>query len=154
MAVETPKPTRTLDVLLVEDNHSDALFAFEAFKNFKIPVDLIRVSDGEEALAYLKKENKHAGVQTPDLILLDLNMPKKGGLEVLTEIKNDPELKEIPVLILTSSQSNEDLEKAYEAHANFYIVKPPDFSGLCEAVKYLEEIWLPTLKNLNSSKKT
>lgn len=146
MALETPKPTRVLDVLLVEDNHADAVLAFEAFKNFKMPVDLIRVSDGEEALAYLKKENKYAGVRAPDLVLLDLNMPKKGGMEVLTEIKNDPKLKEIPVLVLTSSQSNEDLEKAYEAHANFYIVKPADFNGLCEAMKYLEEIWLPTLK--------
>ncbi len=145
MVIETTKPTRVLDVLLVEDNHADAVLAFEAFKNLKMPVDLIRVSDGEEALAYLKKENKYAEVRDPDLILLDLNMPKKGGLEVLKEIKNDPKLKEIPVLVLTSSQSEEDMENAYEFHANFYIVKPADFTGLCEAMKYLEEIWLPTL---------
>ena len=143
-----------MDILLVEDDDADSVLAFEAFKDFKRPVELIRVKDGEEALAYLKKENKYTRVSTPDLILLDLNMPKKGGMEVLVEIKSDPRLKEIPVVVLTSSQSNKDTEDAYEAKANFYLVKPSDFTGFCEAMRFLEEVWLPTLKPKDTSEKS
>src|ERR1700733_14183276 len=137
MAIPTQKINRALDVLLVEDDHGDALLTFEAFKDFKVPVDLIRVKDGEEAMAYLKKENNYFGVRTPDLILLDLNMPKKNGQEVLEEIKNDPQLNEIPVLILTSSKSDVDIRKAYEAKADFYIAKPTDLAGFYEAMRYV-----------------
>jgi len=154
MALQTPKNIRVLNILLVEDDQADAVLVFEAFKNFKTPVNLIRVKDGEEALAYLKKESKYAGVLAPDLILLDLNMPKKGGIEVLAELKSDPQLKEIPVLVLTSSQSDSDVRTAYAAQANFYIVKPPDFPAFCEAMKFLEDIWLPTLKHQDPSEKS
>jgi CheY-like chemotaxis protein len=146
MTLQSKKINRALDVLLVEDNHGDATLTFEAFKDFKVPVDLIRVKDGEEAMAYLKKENKYADVRTPDLILLDLNMPKKNGQEVLEEIKNDPRLKEIPVLVLTSSKSDTDIQKAYEAKANFYIAKPTDLAGFYEAMRYVEDVWLSSLK--------
>ena len=154
MALPTLKNPRILNILLVEDDQADAVLVFEAFKNFKTPVELIRVKDGEEALAYLKKENKYAGVRAPDLILLDLNMPKKGGLEVLEEMKSDPQLKDIPVLVLTSSQSDADVRKTYAAHGNFYIMKPPDFPAFCEAMKFIEEIWLPTLKQQDPSEKS
>jgi CheY-like chemotaxis protein len=147
MTLETAKNSRVLDILLVEDDNADAVLVFEAFKDFKTPVDLIRVKDGEEALAYLKKEGKYDKAHTPDLVLLDLNMPKKGGLEVLREMKNNPKLKEITVVVLTSSQSNKDTEDTYEAKANFYMVKPSDFTGFCDAMKFLEETWLPTIKH-------
>jgi CheY-like chemotaxis protein len=151
MMPPTPKIPRVMKILLVEDDQADAVLVFEAFKNFKRPVELIRVKDGEEALAYLRKEDKYAGVPAPDLILLDLNMPKKGGLEVLEELKNDSLLNEIPVLILTSSQADSDVRKAYASRANFYIVKPHDFPAFCEAMKFVEDIWLPTLQHPDPS---
>jgi two-component system, chemotaxis family, response regulator Rcp1 len=153
LAIPTPKSFRSLDVLLVEDNGGDATLTFEAFKDFKTPVDLIRVKDGEDAIAYLKKKSKYADVRTPDLILLDLNIPKKSGLEVLEEVKSDPQLREIPVVVLTSSNSDSDIRKAYAAKANFYIVKPSDLNGFNEAMRYVEEVWLPTLKYQDSSEK-
>jgi CheY-like chemotaxis protein len=154
MTLPTPKKIRVLNILLVEDDQADAVLVFEAFKNFKTPVNLIRVKDGEEALAYLKKEGQYAAVTAPDLILLDLNMPKKGGIEVLEEMKSDPQLKEIPVMVLTSSQSHADIRTAYTAQANFYIVKPSDFPAFCEAMKFVEDIWLPTLKRPDPPEKS
>ncbi len=154
MTLPTPKKSKVLNILLAEDDLADSVLVFEAFKNFKTPVELIRVKDGEEALAYLKKESRYAGVLTPDLVLLDLNMPKKGGLEVLEELKNDQRLREIPVLILTSSKSDLDIRKAYAAHANFYITKPSDFPAFCEAMKFVEDIWLPTLSRPEPSEKS
>jgi CheY-like chemotaxis protein len=153
MTLPTPKTPRVMKILLAEDDIADAVLVSEAFKNFKTPVELIRVKDGEEALAYLRKENKYAGAPTPDLILLDLNMPKKGGMEVLKELKDDQQLKEIPVLVLTSSQSDADIRTAYASRANFYIVKPHDFPAFCEAMKFVEDIWLPTLQHPDPSEK-
>ena|ERR1700679_744882 len=152
--LQPEKINRSLDILLVEDNHGDAVLTYEAFKSCKIPVDLIRVKDGEEAMLYLRKEGQYAGVHLPDLILLDLNMPKKNGLEVLKEVKGDYQLREIPVMILTSSQSDRDTEDTYEAKANFYIVKPSDLDGFYEVMKYVEEIWLSSLQYRDSSEKS
>jgi CheY-like chemotaxis protein len=143
-----------MKILLAEDDMADAVLVSEAFKNFKRPVELIRVKDGEEALAYLRKEDKYAAAPTPDLILLDLNMPKKGGMEVLADLKNDPLLREIPVLVLTSSQADADIRTAYASQANFYIVKPHDFPAFCEAMKFVEDIWLPTLQHPDPSEKS
>lgn len=153
MVLQTQKISGPLKILLVEDNLGDATLAFVAFKDFKTPVNLIRVKDGEDAITYLKKEREYVDVCTPDLILLDLNMPKKSGLEVLEEIKSDPQLKEIPVIVLTSSKSDLDIRKAYEAKADFFITKPSDFPGFCEAMRYVEEFWLSTLKHQDSPEK-
>ncbi len=140
---EIPCPVK---ILLVEDNLGDATLTLEAFKELRTPVELTRVKDGEDAITYLKKEGDYARVSSPDLILLDLNMPKKTGLEVLDEIKNDPRTKEIPVLILSCSKADTDILKAYEAKANFYIVKPPDLFKFYEAIKFVEEFWFKGIK--------
>jgi chemotaxis family two-component system response regulator Rcp1 len=152
--LQPEKINRSLDILLVEDNHGDAFLTREAFKVCKIPVNLIRVKDGEEAILYLKKESLYAGVRAPELILLDLNMPKKNGLEVLKEIKSDRRLREIPVMVLTSSQSSRDTEDTYEAKADFYIVKPSNLDGFYEVMKYVEEIWLSSLQYRDPSEKS
>lgn len=136
------QPSRAVRILLVEDNPGDAALTLEAMKDFKIPVEVTRVPDGDDALAYLKKEGAYSGVPLPDLILLDLNMPKKSGVEVLAEIKGTPPWEKIPVLVLTSSQAEADIQKAYDSKANFYIVKPPDLFGLFDTMKYVEEVWL------------
>src|SRR5580698_6766158 len=142
MVTETQKSARPVRILLVEDDLGDANLTAEAFKESKIPVDMKRAADGEDALKYLRKEGAYRGVASPDLILLDLNMPRKTGLEVLDEIKNDPRLSEIPVLVLTCSKSDADIRRAYDAKANFYIVKPTDLNEFYAAMKYVEEIWL------------
>jgi CheY-like chemotaxis protein len=152
--LQPKKINRSLDILLVEDNHGDAVLTYEAFKSCKTPVDLIRVRDGEEAMLYLRKEGRYAGVRIPDLILLDLNMPKKNGLEVLKEVKSDHRLQEIPVMVLTSSQSNRDTEDTYEAKANFYMVKPANLDGFYEVMKYVEDIWLSSLQYRTDSEKS
>src|ERR1700721_2694821 len=120
MTLPAQKNHKALDVLLVEDNHGDAVLTHEAFKECKIAVDLIRVKDGEEAMAYLRKEGRDAEAHSPALIRLDLNLPKKNGLEVLEEVKNDPLLSEIPVMMLTSSTLDADLQNAYKSKADFY----------------------------------
>jgi len=153
MSSPVQKDHRALEVLLVEDNHGDAVLTYEAFKDCKITIDLIRVKDGDEAMTYLKKEGKYADVRTPALILLDLNLPKKNGHEVLEEVKNAPLLKEIPVMVLTSSTLNEDIHKAYKAKADFYMVKPSDIAGFNDAMKYVEEVWLTSLQYHQPSEK-
>jgi two-component system, chemotaxis family, response regulator Rcp1 len=143
---QTQSTTRPVKILLVEDDLGDATLTVEAFKDFKTPIELTRVMDGEEAISYLKKEGEYSSVSSPDLVLLDLNMPKKNGLEVLNEIKNDPKWNEIPVLILTCSKANVDILKAYEAKANFYLVKPPDLFGLYDTMKFVEEVWFKGIR--------
>jgi chemotaxis family two-component system response regulator Rcp1 len=150
MVLPFPKD-RTVRVLLVEDNLGDAALTLEAFKESKTPVEIIRVQDGDAAIAYLKKKNPYLGAFPADLVLLDLNMPKKNGLEVLEEIRKDPQLKEIPVLILTCSQSDADKRRAYDADANFYMVKPADLDEFFEAIQYVEEFWLSRLGFQNPS---
>jgi CheY-like chemotaxis protein len=136
------QPPRAVRILLVEDNPGDAALTMEAMKDFKTPVEVTRVPDGEAALAYLSQEGAYSGVPLPDLIFLDLNMPKKSGIEVLSKIKGTPQWEKIPVLVLTSSRADTDIQKAYDSKANFYIVKPPDLFGLFDTMKYVEDVWL------------
>ena len=133
---------RAIDILLVEDNLGDARLAQEALKESKIKNNLYIVGDGEEASEFLFRKGKYAKAPHPDLILLDLNLPKKDGRELLAEIKNDPDLKRIPVVILTTSKAEEDIYKTYELHANCYITKPLDLDQFMKVIKSIEEFWL------------
>ena len=136
----------TIEVLLIEDSPSDARLTQEAFRDGKIRNNLTIVTDGAEGLAYLQREGRYASVQRPDLVLLDLNLPKVDGREVLRRIKNDPQLQSIPVVILTTSEAEEDVAKAYEYHANCYIRKPVDLSRFLEIVSAIENFWLTVVK--------
>jgi CheY-like chemotaxis protein len=133
---------KSIDILLVEDNPGDARLAVEALKESKIHNTLHVVMDGEEASDFLFRKGKHANSNHPDLILLDLNLPKKDGRELLAEIKNDPVLKRIPVVILTTSKAEEDIVKTYNLHANCYITKPLDLEQFMKVIKSIEEFWL------------
>ena len=135
------KTMNHIDILLVEDSPADVLITREAFAEFKILNTLQVVEDGVEAMAFLKQDGKYASVPRPDLILLDLNLPRKNGREVLAEIKSDPKLKSIPVVILTTSNSERDILQAYDQHANCYIVKPVGFDNFVEAVKTINQFW-------------
>ena len=130
-----------IDILLVEDSPADVLITREAFAEFKILNTLYVGEDGVEAMAFLNQDGKYASVPRPDLILLDLNLPRKNGREVLAEVKNDPRLKNIPVVILTTSHSEQDVLEAYDQHANCYIVKPVGFENFVEAVKTIHQFW-------------
>ena len=133
---------RMIDILLVEDNPGDVRLTQEVLKEGKIRNTLNVVMDGEEALDYLRKKGKFASSPTPDIILLDLNLPKIDGREVLEEIKQDPDLKRIPVIVLTTSDAQADILKMYDNHANCYITKPVDFSQFINVVKSIEDFWL------------
>ena len=135
------KTMNHIDILLVEDSPADVLITREAFAEFKIVNTLYVVEDGVEAMAFLKQDGKYASVPRPDLILLDLNLPRKNGREVLAEIKSDPKLKSIPVVILTTSNSERDILQAYDQHANCYIVKPVGFDNFVEAMKTIRQFW-------------
>jgi len=135
-----------IEVLLVEDSPGDARLTREAFKDAKVHINLHVATDGAEAMAFLKHQDKYANVPRPDLILLDLNLPKKDGREVLEEIKLDPALKIIPVVILTTSASEEDILKTYQLHANCYIAKPVDLDGFLKVVKSIDSFWLSVVK--------
>ena len=132
---------RSFEVLLVEDNPGDAQLTKIALEEGKVRIDLNVVEDGVEALLYLRRIGKYATATQPDLILLDLNLPKKDGREVLTEIKADEALKRIPVVILTTSQSEEDILKVYNLNANCYITKPVDFERFVKIVQSIEHFW-------------
>ena len=138
------RKTRPISVLLVEDNPGDVRLTREAFKEGKIAVNLSVVMDGVEATKYLNKEGNYADVPTPDLILLDLNLPKKDGREVLQDIKTDLNLKRIPVVVLTTSNAEQDIMYSYDLHANCYINKPVDFDKFFDVIKKIEEFWLST----------
>jgi CheY-like chemotaxis protein len=133
--------TRRAKVLLAEDSPSDVLLIQEAVKETELPVDLLVVGDGVEAMEFLRRQGKYASAARPDMILLDLNMPRKDGREVLAEVKGDDQLRTIPVIVLTSSSADSDVKKAYELRANGYVAKPSDFSSLKEAVRALEHFW-------------
>jgi len=137
---------RPIDILMVEDNPGDVRLAHEAFKEAKILNEVHVVEDGVEALAFLRRQGKYANVVRPELILLDLNLPKKDGREVLAEIKEDPDLRRIPVVILTVSKAEEDIIKTYDLHANCYITKPIDLDGFMEVVKAIDGFWLTVVK--------
>ncbi len=135
-----------LEILLVEDNPDDVDLTLEVLKDAKMRTCLHTVEDGVEALAFLRKEGKYAEVPRPDLILLDLNFPKKDGREVLAEIKSDGDLQQIPVVVLTTSEAEEDILKAYKLHANCYINKPVDFDQFIKVVNAIEEFWFTVVK--------
>lgn len=135
-----------IEILLVEDNPGDVRLTVETFKEQKIYNNIHVVSDGAEALDFLYKRGKHSNAMRPDLILLDLNLPKIDGREVLKEIKNNDHLKSIPVVILTVSKSEEDILKSYNLHANCYISKPIDLAQFERVVKTIQEFWLTIVK--------
>ena len=137
---------KAIEVLLVEDNPGDVRLTMEAFKDARVINHFSVVEDGTEALAYLRREGKYASASLPDLILLDLNLPKKDGREVLKEIKNDENLKRIPVVILTTSTAEQDILKTYDLHANCYINKPVDFDQFLTVVRAIENFWLTVVK--------
>ncbi len=139
MNVSQSKP---IEILLVEDSPSDAALTIEALKAGKIVNTLNHVEDGVDAMDYLKRRGRFANAVRPDLIMLDLNLPRKDGREVLAEIKNDGSLKVIPIIVLTTSRSDEDILKSYELNANCYITKPVDFSHFIDVVKSIENFWL------------
>ena len=138
--------TRPVEIMLLEDNPGDVRLTMEALKEAKVSNNLNIVIDGEEAMAFLRKEGKFSNAPKPDLILLDLNVPKKDGREVLKEIKADKNFRFIPVVILTSSQVDEDIINAYDQHANCYITKPVDLDQFMKIVASIEEFWLTIVK--------
>ena len=139
MTVERNGP---IDILLVEDNPGDERLTREALKEGKVYSNLHWVKDGVEALEFLRKQGKYKNTPRPDIILLDLNLPKKDGREVLQEIKNDDKLKRIPVVILTTSKAEEDVLKSYNLHANCYVTKPVDLEQFIVVVKSIDMFWL------------
>jgi len=139
-------PIKPVDILLVEDSPSDADLTQEALSDGKVLNNLHWVEDGVEALAFLRRQGKYANAPRPDLILLDLNSPKKDGREVLAEIKADSSLKLIPVIILTTSAAERDILKTYELNANCYVTKPINLEQFISTVKLIEEFWLALVK--------
>lgn len=133
---------RTAEILLVEDNPADVRLTMEAMRESKMRNRVTVVSDGEQALDYLRRRGRFASATRPDLILLDLNLPKKDGREVLQEIKAVDELRRIPVVVLTTSQAEEDICRTYDLHANCYITKPMDLDRFIEVVQQIEGFWL------------
>ncbi len=137
---------QAIQVLLVDDNPGDVRLTREAFKDAKVHLDLHVVEDGVEAIKFLRRQGRYADKPRPDLILLDLNLPLKDGREVLAEIKEDDSLKVIPVVILTTSASDADIERSYMLHANCYISKPVDLDGFLTVVKSIDEFWLSVVR--------
>ena len=140
--MSTPSFGRPVSILLVEDNPGDVRLTQEALKDSKMLNNLSVVADGVEAMAYLCREREYAAATRPDLILLDLNLPKKDGREVLEEIKSDSALRCIPVVILTTSTAEQDILRAYDLHANCYVTKPVDLEQFMTVVQSIEEFWL------------
>jgi len=131
-----------IEVLLVEDNPGDVRLTREALKEGKVRNNLSVVGDGVEALAFLHREGSYSSAPRPDIILLDLNLPRKDGRQVLAEVKADPELRRIPIVVLTTSKAEEDILKTYELHANCFITKPVDFEHFIKVVQSIESFWL------------
>lgn len=137
---------RPIEILLVEDSAGDVRLTQESLKESKVRNNLTVVPDGIEAIAYLRGQNGYQDSPRPDLILLDLNLPKKDGRQVLSEIKADPELKRIPVVILTTSRAEEDILRTYNLHANCYITKPVNLDQFIKVVRAIEDFWLTIVK--------
>jgi CheY-like chemotaxis protein len=131
-----------VEVLLVEDDPGDVLMTREAFADYKLRNNLAVVSDGVEAIAYLRGEGQYAGLPRPDLILLDLNLPRRDGREVLAEIKADDALRRIPVVVLTTSEAEEDVLRSYDLHANAYVTKPLDFERFVAVVRDIDDFFI------------
>lgn len=141
----TDDPARLINVLLVEDDPGDVLMTREAFDEY-LHNRLDVVNDGAAALAYLRGEDPYTGAPRPDLILLDLNLPRRDGREVLAEVKADPDLRHIPVIVLTTSQAEEDVLRSYQLHANAYVTKPVDFEGFIEAIKQIDHFFVSVVQ--------
>jgi two-component system, chemotaxis family, response regulator Rcp1 len=137
---------KSIEILIVEDNPGDVELIKEALEEAKLRNVLHIVNDGVEAMKFLRAEDDYADAPCPDLILLDLNLPKKGGREVLEEIKKDPNLRLIPVVVLTSSKEEEDICRSYEMHANCYVTKPVDFEQFMNVVRSIEDFWFTVVK--------
>ena len=135
-----------VEILLVEDDPGDTLMIKEALEHNKVRNRLHCVTDGVEALAFMRREGEHADAPRPDLILLDLNLPRKDGREVLAEIKDDPELQTIPVVVLTTSKAEEDILRSYQLHANAYVTKPVDFARFIDVVRQIDEFFVAVVK--------
>ena len=140
-----PAPT-PIEVLLVEDDPGDVLMTQEAFEEHKVRNNLAVVNDGSEAIAYMRREGQYADAPRPDLVLLDLNLPRRDGREVLAEIKNDPDLRQIPVVVLTTSQADEDIVRSYQLHANAYVTKPVDFERFITVVRQIDDFFVTVVK--------
>ena len=136
---------RKLHILLVEDSASDTMLIRRSFARSKLDHTLYCVEDGEKAIAFLKRDGEYQQVTRPDLIILDLNLPRLDGREVLAKIKEDPDLKRIPVIVLTTSNAEQDIMRSYELHANCYIVKPFDVYDFLQIANFIEQFWLSTV---------
>lgn len=139
-------PPDEIDVLLVEDDEGDVLMTREAFEHHKLRNTLHVVSDGVEALEFLRREGAHADAPRPGLILLDLNLPRKDGRQVLEEIKSDETLRAIPVVVLTTSQAEEDILRSYDLHANAYVAKPVDFERFIDIIRQIDDFFVTVVK--------
>jgi CheY-like chemotaxis protein len=146
MSAEVVEGGTPIEVLLVEDDPGDVLMTQEAFEEHKVGNRLTVVSDGAEALAYLRREGQYAEAVRPDLVLLDLNLPRRDGREVLEEIKKDTDLCQIPVVVLTTSQADEDILRSYQLHANAYVTKPVDFERFIAVVRQIDEFFVSVVK--------
>jgi CheY-like chemotaxis protein len=142
----TTTAMQPIEILLVEDNPGDVDLAREALETGKVRNTLHVVSDGEAAMAFLRRQGQYANAPRPDLVLLDLNLPRKDGREVLAEVKSDPDLKRIPVVILTTSKAEEDILKSYNLHANCFITKPLELNQFIKVVQAIEEFWFTIVK--------
>jgi CheY-like chemotaxis protein len=143
----TPKPAgQPIEVLLVEDDPGDVLLIREAFEFNKVHNNLNVVSDGEQALDYLRGTGDYVGRIRPDLVLLDLNLPRKDGREVLADVKSDPDLRTIPIVVLTTSEAEEDVLKSYQLHANAYVTKPVDFERFVAIVRQIDDFFVSVVR--------
>jgi CheY-like chemotaxis protein len=137
---------RQIEVLLVEDDPGDVMMTREAFQDYKVQNQLHVVSDGAEAMAFLRQEGDYAGRPRPDLVLLDLNLPRMDGRQVLESIKSDPELASIPVVVLTTSENEDDVLRSYSLHANAYVTKPVDFQRFIEVIRQIDDFFVTVVR--------
>jgi CheY-like chemotaxis protein len=140
------RSTKPIEILLVEDNPGDVRLTREALRDAKVNNTMAVAGDGMKAIAFLRREGEYAQATRPDLILLDLNLPRMNGFEVLDVIKEDPEFKRIPVVILTTSQAEQDIVRSYDLHANAYVTKPVDLDQFIKVIKAIEDFWLEIVK--------
>jgi CheY-like chemotaxis protein len=146
MTMTDPAPVRPIEVLLVEDDEGDVLMTREALDEGRVINRLNVVGDGVEAVEYLRRAGRYEGAARPDLILLDLNLPKKDGRQVLEEVKNDADLRRIPVIVLTTSAADEDVLRSYDLHANAYITKPVDFDRFVDVVRQIDDFFISVVR--------
>jgi CheY-like chemotaxis protein len=139
-------PGRQIEVLLVEDDPGDVLMTKEAFEDYKLKNNLHVVNDGAEAMDFLRRQGEHTDAPRPDLVLLDLNLPRMDGREVLQAIKSDPELASIPVVVLTTSEAEEDVLRSYSLHANAYVTKPVDFERFIQVVRQIDDFFVTVVR--------